>query len=188
MNLPNKLTVFRIFLIPLFIILINISTKAGILGALFVFIVASLTDQLDGYIARKYNLITNFGKLMDPLADKLLVSAAFISFVEFGIINSFLVVIIISREFIVTGIRLVLAESGEVVAASFYGKLKTVFQIVSVIFLNLKFYNKMIGIPDPYGLVISMIGDFTFYICVILTIISGLDYIIKNLKGLKEVL
>lgn len=187
MNLPNKLTIFRIFLIPIFIILINIQTKTGILGALIVFIIASITDQLDGHIARKYNLITNFGKLMDPLADKLLVSAAFISFVEFGLINSFLVVIIISREFIVTGIRLVLAsENGKVISANSYGKLKTVFQIISVIFINLKFYHIKFGLP--YGEYIGLIGDVTFYLCVLLTIISGFDYIIKNLKGLKEVL
>lgn len=187
MNLPNKLTIFRVLLIPVFLILLNLNSKMGVLGALVVFIIASITDQLDGYIARKYNLITDFGKFMDPLADKLLVSAAFISFVDFSIVEPILVIVIISREFIITGIRLVLAtRSGEVVAANIYGKLKTVFQILAIIFLLIELYLINFVSNSSFISVIQVIADATFYLCVILTVLSGWDYVKKNIKILKE--
>ncbi len=193
MNLPNKLTLFRIILVPIFIIFMNFDTQIGILGALTVFIIASITDQLDGYIARKYNLITDFGKFMDPLADKLLVSSAFISFVEFGVVRSVPVIIIIFREFIITGIRLVLSsQSGKVVAANIYGKLKTIFQILSVIFILVELYLTRFGVLVSRGYllvdIIHFISYIMFYVCVVLTVLSGIDYIIKNLKSLKETL
>lgn len=187
MNLPNKLTLFRVLLIPVFLLFLNLNSKIGVLGALVTFIVASVTDQLDGYIARKHNLITDFGKFMDPLADKLLVSAAFISFIDLGLVEPILVIVIISREFIITGIRLVLAsKSGEVVAANMYGKFKTVFQILAIIFLLIELYLINFTTQVNYTNIIQIIADATFYICVFLTILSGWDYIKKNIKNLKE--
>lgn len=193
MNLPNKLTLFRIVLIPLFLVFINFDTQISIFGALITFIVASITDQLDGYIARKYNLISDFGKFMDPLADKLLVSAAFISFIELGLISAVPVIIIIFREFIITGIRLVLSsKGGKVIAANIYGKFKTVFQILAVVFILLELYLSRVEILSihSYSIInyISFIAEITFYICVIFTILSGIDYIVKNFKSLKEIL
>lgn len=195
MNLPNKLTLFRVFLIPIFLIFININSSLSILISLIVFIIASITDQLDGYIARRYNLITDFGKFADPLADKLLVLAAFISFIELGLINSIFVIIIIFREFLVTGIRLVLAKkNGEVISANGLGKIKTVTQIISIIFILLGFYlQKLIQefrLTEINGIVniVNNVGNISFYICVILTIISGWDYIKMNTNNLKEAL
>ena len=152
MNLPNKLTIFRVLLIPVFLILLNLNSKIGVLGALTVFIIASITDQLDGYIARKYKLITDFGKFMDPLADKLLVLAAFVSFVD----------------------------------ANIYGKLKTVFQILAIIFLLIELYLINFVSNSFFISVIQVIADATFYLCVILTVLSGWDYVRKNIKVLKE--
>ncbi len=189
MNLPNKLTIFRVLLIPVFLLFLNIDSKMGIIGALLIFIIASITDQLDGYIARKHNLITDFGKFMDPLADKLLVSAAFISFIDFRLVEPILVIVIISREFIITGIRLVLAsKKGEVIAADMYGKFKTVFQILAVIFLMVELYMLKFpeGIQAVYVNWVQVIADATFYICVILTVLSGFEYIKKNMKNLRE--
>lgn len=190
MNLPNKLTLFRIFLIPIFLIFINFGTALGAIISLVIFIIASITDQLDGFIARKYNLITDFGKFMDPLADKLLVISAFITFVDLGLVKSIPVIIIVFREIVITGIRLVIvSSSGKVIAADIYGKFKTIFQILAVIFIILKLYLKMI---NHQSLIlnnsVNFIADITFYICVILTVFSGLDYIIKNFKCLKETL
>lgn len=190
MNLPNKLTIFRIFLIPLFLIFINLGTKLGILSSLIIFIIASITDQLDGFIARKYNLITDFGKFMDPLADKLLVLSAFITFVELDLISSFYVVIIVCRELLVTGIRLiVVSKSGKVISADIYGKLKTVFQIIAVVSMILKFYLVNFEIQRVKLIAFTnWFSDITFYICVVLAILSGWDYINKNIKCLKETL
>ena len=137
MNLPNKLTVLRVIMIPFFVVfmLMDITGAADKWIALAIFIVASLTDLLDGKIARKYNLVTNFGKFMDPLADKLLVSAAMICMIEKGMLASWIVIIIISREFIISGFRLVASDGGIVIAASYWGKFKTVFQMMMIIVL-----------------------------------------------------
>ena len=187
MNLPNKLTIFRVFLIPIFLIFLNMNTEMTTLGALFIFIIASITDQLDGYIARKYNLITDFGKFMDPLADKLLVASAFISFVDLKLISSIPVIIIISREFIVTGIRLILAsKNGKVIAANTFGKFKTVFQIISIILIMFELYLSKISLTGSFFNYVKLFADVSFYVCVILTVLSGLDYISKNYKSLKE--
>ena len=133
MNLPNKLTIFRVILIPFFIIALLVpGIPAGNWIALAIFIVASLTDLLDGKIARKYNLVTNFGKFMDPLADKLLVCSALICLVELSRIPSWMVVIIIAREFTISGFRLIAADNGVVIAASYWGKFKTTFQMIAV--------------------------------------------------------
>ena len=139
MNLPNKLTLFRVILIPFFVffLLAPYFEGYGNYIAVAVFIVASITDFLDGKIARKYNLVTNFGKFMDPLADKLLVSSALICLVALNKIPAWVVIVIIAREFIISGFRLVAADNGVVIAASYWGKFKTAFQMVTVIVLIL---------------------------------------------------
>lgn len=186
MNLPNKITISRIFLIPLFLIIMLVPFSWGeltILGATLpvthlvgalIFIVASATDWVDGHFARKYNLVTNLGKFLDPLADKLLVSAALIVLVELGYAPSWIVIIIISREFAVTGLRLILAGGGEVVAANQLGKIKTWTQIVAISALLLhNIIFEMISIP---------FADIALWVALIFTIWSGWDYFAKN-KG-----
>lgn len=171
MNLPNKLTVLRVLLIPFFVCLLLY--KGGEVtayrhGSLLIFLIAALTDALDGYIARKYHLITNFGKFMDPLADKLLVCSALICFVGLGDIQSYIVVIIIAREFIISGFRLVASDAGIVIAASGWGKAKTIVQMIAVIFILLDI---------EY---LFMIKEIFVYAMLVLTVISLVDYIIKN--------
>ncbi len=175
MNLPNKLTMFRVILIPFFIIFLLVPiTPYDKWIALAIFIIASLTDLLDGKIARKYNLITNFGKFMDPLADKLLVCSALICLIELNKIPSWMVIIIIAREFIISGFRLVAADNGVVIAASYWGKFKTTFQMIAVCLL----------IADLAFL--KWITQGVVWIAVILTIVSLMDYIIKNKDVMKE--
>jgi CDP-diacylglycerol---glycerol-3-phosphate 3-phosphatidyltransferase len=184
MNLPNKITISRIFLIPLFLIIMLVPFSWGeltILGATLpvthlvgalIFIVASATDWVDGHFARKYNLVTNLGKFLDPLADKLLVSAALIVLVELGYAPSWIVIIIISREFAVTGLRLILAGGGEVVAANQLGKIKTWTQIVAISALLLhNIIFEMISIP---------FADIALWVALVFTIWSGWDYFAKN--------
>ena len=137
MNLANKLTTLRILLIPIFLAVLYAEMDYAGYIACGIFLIASLTDALDGYIARKYNLVSNFGKFADPLADKLLVMAAFIALVEFGRIAGWIVIIILSREFIVTGFRLLAAEKNIVLAADFWGKLKTIAHMTLIVFLML---------------------------------------------------
>ena len=170
MNLPNKLTVIRMILIVpfVFIMLTDVCGPMSKWIALAIFIIASLTDLLDGKIARKYNLVTNFGKFMDPLADKLLVCAAMICLVETGKIPSWIVIIIISREFIISGFRLIASDNGIVIAASYWGKFKTVFQMAMVILM----------IADIAAL--NLITLIVMWIALALTIISLVDYLKKN--------
>ena len=176
MNLPNKLTIFRVILIIPFVIfmLSDFLGDATKWVALAIFIIASLTDLLDGKIARKYNLITNFGKFMDPLADKLLVSAAMICLVEIGKIPSWIVIVIISREFIISGFRLIASDNGVVIAASYWGKFKTVFQMVMVVLM----------IADISQ--IHLLTTAIMWIALVLTVISLIDYLIKNKDVMKE--
>lgn len=178
MNLPNKLTIFRIILIPFFVffLLAPYFEGYGNYIAVAIFIVASLTDLLDGKIARKYNLVTNFGKFMDPLADKLLVCSAMICLIELDSIPSWVVIIIISREFIISGFRLVASDNGVVIAASYWGKFKTTFQMLMVIVL-------ILNIKTPF---FNYLGIILIVIATALTIISLIDYIIKNKDVLKE--
>lgn len=177
MNLPNTLTLFRIFLVPIFMFFLLVKIPHGQIVAALIFIIAASTDGLDGYIARKRKQITNFGKIMDPLADKLLVSAALISLVQLGQIPSWIVVIIIGREFAVTGLRAVVAAEGVVIAASKLGKLKTVSQIIAIVAILIDdFLIELIGIP---------LGKYLLYIAVFFTLYSGLDYFIKAKKIIK---
>ena len=177
MNLPNKLTVLRVLLIPFFVwfTLVDLVPGYSKYIAVLIFIAAILTDLLDGKIARKYNLVTNFGKFMDPLADKLLVSAAMICMIEKGMLASWIVIIIISREFIISGFRLVASDGGIVIAASYWGKFKTVFQMMMIIVL----------IMDLGG-VFDIIGTALVWIALALTIVSLVDYVIKNKQVLTQ--
>ena len=184
MNLPNKLTIFRVILIVPFIILL-LGGQAGWFGentfvtdmiALAIFIIASLTDLIDGKIARKYNLITDFGKFMDPLADKLLVCSAMIALIEMNRIPSWVVIIIIAREFIISGFRLIASDNGVVIAASYWGKFKTTFQMLMVIVLIL---NIQMSFFQILGVILT-------YVALILTVVSLIDYIVKNKDVLKE--
>ena len=169
MNLPNKLTVVRVILIPFFVVLLLFDITAYDKWiALAIFIVASLTDFLDGHIARKYNLVTNFGKFMDPLADKLLVCSAMICMVELSRIPAWVVIIIIAREFIISGFRLVASDNGVVIAASYWGKFKTTFQILMICL--------MIADLPPLALVTQIV----MWVAVALTVVSLVDYLIKN--------
>ncbi|MGN0482971.1 MAG: CDP-diacylglycerol--glycerol-3-phosphate 3-phosphatidyltransferase [Lachnospiraceae bacterium] len=178
MNLPNKLTVMRVLLIPFFVffLLAPYFNGYGNYIAAAIFIIASLTDMADGKIARKYNLVTNFGKFMDPLADKLLVCSALICLVEMKLLPAWMVIIIISREFIISGFRLVASDNGVVIAASYWGKFKTTFQMVMVILLILNIQNS----------VIQVITTIVTYVALILTVISLVDYIAKNKDVLKD--
>ncbi len=188
MNLPNKLTTMRVVLIPFFVIALLVrSIPYGDSIALAIFAIASLTDFFDGKIARKYNLITNFGKFMDPLADKLLVSAALICLMELDRIPCWIVIVIISREFIISGFRLIAAEKNIVIAAGIWGKLKTAFTMVAVIILMVE--QQLITLNITAGAaynVFHVTGLVLIYISLALTIISLVDYILKNKDILKE--
>lgn len=176
MNLPNKLTILRIFMIPVFMFLLLIKTPTYQFLAGIVFIVASLTDTLDGYIARRDNLVTNFGKFMDPLADKLLVMSAFLCFIELDILPAWFVMIILARELAITGIRTLAAKQGVVIAASKWGKIKTISQMAAIILVL--FNNLSLSFP---------LDQILLYIALGMTILSGADYIMKNIKLLKDV-
>ncbi len=177
MNLPNKLTVMRVILIPFFVVALlydNGSSQTMRIVANVIFIVASLTDLFDGKIARKYNLVTNFGKFMDPLADKLLVCSALICLIQLGQLPAWVVIIIISREFIISGFRLVAADNGIVIAASYWGKFKTTFQMIAVILM-------IFNIPALATVTMIML-----VIAVVLTVISLVDYVAKNIEVLTK--
>ena len=178
MNLPNKLTIFRVVLIPFFVIflLAPYFNGYGNYIAVAIFIIASLTDFLDGKIARKYNLVTDFGKFMDPLADKMLVCSAMICLVESGQLPAWIVIIIISREFIISGFRLVASDNGVVIAASYWGKFKTTFQMLMTIVL-------MLDIQLPF---FQVLGTVLIYLALALTVISLIDYLAKNIGVIKK--
>lgn len=179
MNLANKITVLRVLMIPVFLVVL----LSGLLPlplnrniAVAIFIIASLTDALDGYIARSRNMITNLGKFMDPLADKLLVISAMIALVELGNLSAWVVIIIVAREFIVTGFRLIAASDNIVIAASWWGKLKTISQMLMVIFLIINFD----------GVIFASLNNLLIALATAFTLISGIDYIIKNIDVLKS--
>ena len=177
MNLPNKLTILRVIMIPFFVAALLYDGGANqnmryVAAALF--IIASLTDMLDGKIARKYDLVTNFGKFMDPLADKLLVCSALICMIELRELPAWMVIVFISREFIISGFRLVASDNGVVIAASYWGKFKTTFQMIGVVLL-------IFNIP-----VLSTLTTIIVWIALALTVISLVDYIVKNAGVLTE--
>jgi len=190
MNLPNKLTISRILLIPIFILILSLPLDFGFweIGgtelpithfiAALIFIIASTTDWVDGYYARKHNLVTNLGKFLDPLADKLLVSAALILLVELELAAAWIVIIIISREFAVTGLRLVAAGEGLVLAAGKMGKLKTATQMIAIILLLLHHF--------PFSYINFPLGTVVLYLALIFTVVSGVDYFIKNRHVMRE--
>ena len=175
MNLPNKLTILRVILIPFFVVfmLFDITGAADKWIALVIFCVASLTDMLDGKIARKYNLVTNFGKFMDPLADKLLVCTALICLTSMNRLNVIVVLVIIAREFIISGFRLVASDNGIVIAASYWGKFKTVSQMALIIVLIMD----LGGVWNVVGTVLTWVA---------LTVVSLIDYIAKNKQVLTQ--
>lgn len=177
MNLPNKITVARVLMIPFFVIFMvfkNIPNHNYI--ALGIFIVACLTDALDGHLARKNKMVTNFGKFMDPLADKLLVCSALICFVELGTLDAWIVIVIISREFIISGFRLIASDNGVVIAASYWGKFKTTAQMIMSILLILNFNSTFFNVLETVFV----------YISLCLTVISLVDYMVKNKDVLRE--
>ena len=178
MNLPNKLTVLRVIMVPFFVffMLTGVGGAANKWIALIIFCVASLTDMLDGKIARARNLVTNFGKFMDPLADKLLVCSAMICMIPLGKLQAWFVIVIIAREFIISGFRLIASDNGVVIAASYWGKFKTTFQMLMVIVL-------ILNIQMPFFQILGMILT---YVALILTVVSLIDYIVKNKDVLKE--
>ena len=178
MNLPNKLTILRVILVPFFVffLLTDYLGEASKWIALVIFVIASFTDLLDGKIARKYNLVTNFGKFMDPIADKLLVCSALICLVEMARLEAWITIAIIAREFIINGFRLVASDKGVVIAASYWGKFKTVFQIIMTCLLIADFSYKPIVI----------LTEAVKWIALILTVISLVDYIYKNYKVLGD--
>lgn len=188
MNLANKLTVLRMFLVPVFLIFISVKgIPYGSIVATLVFIIASITDQLDGYIARSRNQVTNFGKFMDPLADKLLVTAALVALVGLNLTPAWAVVIILAREFAVSGLRTLAASGGVVIAASWWGKIKTVTQIIAILLLLIK-----VNIGESLSAVefvsnngflntfFTYVPEAIMFIAVLITIISGIDYFVKN--------
>ena len=184
-NLPNKLTVFRIFLVPVIVFfLIYKGLENHYLYALLVFLIASYTDRLDGRIARKNGIITNFGKIMDPLADKILVVSVFICFTASGIVPTWATVLIVCREFIVTSIRfLILEDSKKIVSANMWGKLKTISQMLTLIFiLSIQSCGSLfdINLFLPY-----IIQNVLIWISVALSVVSGIIYVLKNYKYIK---
>lgn len=187
MNLPNKLTVFRIIIVPIIVFfLLYQNIKNHYVYALLLFMIASYTDHLDGKIARKSGIITNFGKFADPLADKILIISCLVCFLSLGLIDIVSVLIVISREFIVTSVRLIAAEHGTVISANNWGKIKTVSQISSIIsvialqaigevLIQLNFSN-----VDIYLNISNTIGVFLIWVSVVLTVVSGIIYIYNN--------
>lgn len=193
MNLPNKLTILRIIFVPLmvFVLLCDILPYNFLISGL-IFGLASLTDYYDGKIARKYNLITDFGKFADPIADKILVVSALACFVEMQLISSVALILILFREFAVTSVRLVAVENGKVVAANYWGKLKTVSQMIAIIFVFLSGFVIELSYSfsfytDTLNYILYIISNILVWISVILTIISGVIYIKDNFEYIKNV-
>ena len=178
MNLPNKITIARIFMIPIFVLVIFSNLNNARYIATLIFAVAAFTDGLDGYIARKTGQVTTFGKFMDPLADKMLVSTAMISMVELGTIPAWVVSLIIAREFAITGFRTIAVSSGVTIAASSLGKIKTVTQMAAIILLLLgnPIFNRF-NIP---------LDNIMLYVALFFTLLSGIDYIYKNKTVFKD--
>lgn len=175
MNIANKITLIRIFLVPIFVLfMLTDFTECNSIIAFIVFVIATITDKIDGTIARKYNLVTDFGKFLDPIADKLLVCSALICLTADGTIPAWITIVIIGREFIISAFRLVCADTGKTVAASWWGKSKTIAQMVTIIVL-------LLNIPQ-----LAILETILIYISLVLTVVSLLDYFRKNIDVLKE--
>ena len=175
MNIANKITLVRIFLVPVFLLfMLTDFTAYNSIIAFVVFVIATLTDKIDGTIARKYNLVTDFGKFLDPIADKLLVCSALICLTADGTIPAWITIVIIGREFIISAFRLVCADTGKTVAASLWGKSKTIAQIVTIIVLLLNIAQ------------LKILEDILIYVSLVLTVVSLVDYFLKNKEVLKE--
>lgn len=181
MNLPNKLTLLRVFMVPVFLLMMYLNIPFNLFWALAVFAAASITDAVDGHLARKHNLVTNFGKFMDPLADKVLVTSALICFLEMGYMGKFAavaVIIIIAREFAVSGLRLITAGEGVVVAAGIWGKLKTAATMVTIVcILAMQGIIKEFDISASLCDTFNIIGIVLIWVCTVLTVFSGYTYI-----------
>lgn len=203
MNLANKLTIFRMILVPVFVIVGYIGMLGGITGELLgiptyfwimniIFIIASITDKLDGYIARSKNMVTTFGKFLDPLADKILVLSALVMLVEFGKIPAWIPIIVLAREFLVSGYRLIAVEKGgKVIAASIWGKLKTVTQMIAIILVFIDRYNfgdyiRYFSEMNTLSLILNIITTVLLIVSVIATIFSGYDYLKKGKDLFKD--
>ena len=182
MNTPNKLTVLRMILVPFFMafMMIDINNIPLVIIGLVIFVIASITDAVDGRMARKYNMVTDFGRFMDPLADKMLTTAAFLVIAHHGRASVIAVMLILTRDFIVSGIRLVAASGGKVIAASWWGKIKTIFQMVAIIVAILLF------LPIFPENVSVMITDILVWLSAVITVVSGYDYVAKNFDLIKE--
>ena len=175
MNIANKITLVRIFLVPVFVLfMLTDYTEYNSLIAFIDFVIATITDKIDGTIARKYNLVTDFGKFLDPIADKLLVSSALICLTADGTLPAWITIVIIGREFIISAFRLVCADTGKTVAATWWGKSKTIAQMVTIIVL-------LLNIPQ-----LAILETILIYVSLALTIISLVDYFVKNINVLKE--
>ena len=197
MNLPNKLTILRVIMVPFFVVFLLLTPQYPVLKwiTFVLFVAASLTDLLDGKIARKYNLITNFGKFMDPLADKLLVSAALVCLTSLDFIPAWMTIVIISREFIISGFRLIAAERGIVIAAGKLGKWKTAFTMVTLAMMLVLVNPLGFGAQETatsvwtmhgiYG-ALWMVTEVLLWISVILTVVSLIDYLVKNKDVMRE--
>lgn len=203
MNLPNKITMIRIFLVPIFIIVLLLPFSWSNIVGLIIFLIASITDSLDGHIARSRNMVTNFGKFLDPLADKVLVSAALLALVGMDKIPSWFATIVIARELMVTGIRLLANGEGRVIAASIWGKVKTITQIIAISLLLIDPTPRLAAYDaDPFMIekiknlfstyfvspiqnTIGILASFMIIVAIVMTIFSGVDYIVKNKDVLK---
>ncbi|MDD4324593.1 MAG: CDP-diacylglycerol--glycerol-3-phosphate 3-phosphatidyltransferase [Eubacteriales bacterium] len=200
MNVPNRLTLLRMLLVPLFLLFMVpifgdgtfsqfVLSEGGRVVATFVFIIAALTDLLDGLLARRMDLVSTFGKFLDPIADKLLVIAGFAAFVELGRVSSFVLMIIVTREFLVTGIRLLAAERGVVIAASWFGKIKAVVQMLTLIFLLIEpFITGSSYSTASFSSIYVVFADIMVIATLVLTILSGVDYWYKNRSIFSDVL
>ena len=199
MNLPNKLTIFRIILVPIFILLSYLEIPGEIFGISntliimdIIFVVASITDTLDGYIARKRNLVTNFGKFLDPIADKILVVSALVVFVEYGKIPAWIPLIVITREFLVSGYRLIAVQSrGKVIPANIWGKMKTVTQMISIALIFIDKYNFLDFISEAESMgigymIFNIITSVLLIFSIIATIFSGWSYLKEGKDLLKD--
>lgn len=190
MNLPNKLTVLRILLAPLFLVLVLWEFPFHYAAALVVFIAAALTDMFDGKIARARGLITNFGKFLDPLADKMLTTAAFLLFMVKGQMDVWALFLVLTREFMVTSVRLIAAKDGKVIAASYWGKLKTVAQFVAIIYtltaMEFSTWQAWLSLPAAVFAVPLVVGQVFIWVSVVLTLIAGVEYVWQNREYFKN--